>query len=193
MTDTTSILDLPVDPSGGGNNVSLIAQESMQSINNNPSSSYTLDQSTISQIVNGLQQASSTGVTQLPSRDIPQNISNIVQDPYIQPNYIPTPTNKSDYITEYESNEEIINNYNKHNKNNNHLDELYNEIQAPLLLAIIYFLFQLPIFRKSLFNYIPFLFSKDGNYNIKGYVFTSALFGIVFYLLNKIIFHFSTF
>lgn len=199
MTDTTSILDLPMDPTGGGNNIALSAQEAnvpssnFNSSNPNPPSSYTLDQSTISQIVNGLQQASSTGITQLPSRDIPQNTSTIVQDPHVQPNYVPQPVHKSDYITEYETNEDIIHNYNKSHQNNNRLDEMYNEIQAPLLLAIIYFLFQLPIFRKTLFSYIPFLFSKDSNYNINGFIFTSCLFGIVFYLLNKVIFHFSTF
>lgn len=193
MTDTTSIVDLPVDPSGGGNaNIAISANEN---INNSsmPNSSLTLDQSTISQIVNGLQQASSSGFTQLPSRDISQNTNHIVQDPNVQPNYIPQPVNKSDYIKEYESNDKIVNNYNKSYENNNRLEDVYSEIQAPLLLAIIYFLFQLPIFRKSLFHYIPFLFSKDGNYNINGYIFTSISFGTVFYLLNKIIFHYPTF
>lgn len=193
MTDTTSIVDLPLDPSGGGN--SNIAISANENINNSsiPNSSLTLDQSTISQIVNGLQQASSSGITQLPSRDISQNTNHLVQDPNVQPNYIPQPINKSDYIKEYESNEKIVNNYNKSYENNNRLEDVYSEIQAPLLLSIIYFLFQLPIFRKSLFHYIPFLFSKDGNYNINGYIFTSITFGAVFYLLNKLIFHYPTF
>jgi hypothetical protein len=193
MTDTTSIVDLPMDPSGGGNsNIAISANENVNT-SSAPNTSLTLDQSTISQIVSGLQQASSSGYTQLPSRDIPQNTNHIVQDPNVQPNYIPQPVNKSDYIKEYETNEQIVNNYNKSYENNNRLDEVYSEIQAPLLLSIIYFLFQLPIFRKTLFHYIPFLFSKDGNYNINGYLFTSAIFGLVFYLLNKVIFHYSTF
>lgn len=196
MTDTTSILDLPTDPAGGGNNISLSIQEnnnSPQSNNNISQNSFSLDQTTINQIVSGLQQASTTGITQLPSRDIPQNTSNISQDPQIQPNYIPPPVNKSDYIKEYESNEDIINNYNKSHKNSNSLDETYNEIQIPLLLAVLYFLFQLPIFKKSLFYYLPMIFSKDGNYNINGFIFTSCLFGLLFYILNKIIFHFNVF
>ena len=193
MTDTTSIVDLPMDPSGGGNsNIAISANENVNT-SSAPNTSLTLDQSTISQIVSGLQQASSSGYTQLPSRDIPQNTNHIVQDPNVQPNFIPQPVNKSDYIKEYETNEQIVNNYNKSYENNNRLDEVYSEIQAPLLLSIIYFLFQLPIFRKTLFHYIPFLFSKDGNYNINGYLFTSAIFGLVFYLLNKVIFHYSTF
>jgi hypothetical protein len=195
MTDTTSILDLPMDPTGGGSNITLAAQENnIVSLNaQQQSNSFSLDQTTINQIVNGLQQASSTGATQLPSRDIPQNTSSISQDPQIQANYIPQTQNKSDYIKDYETNEDIINNYNKSYKNNNSLDEMYNEIQVPLLLALLYFLFQLPIFKKTLYYYLPIIFSKDGNYNINGFIFTSCLFGFLFYILNKIIFHFNVF
>ena len=85
----------------------------------------------------------------------------------------------------------IINNYSV--ENNNRLDDLYNEIQVPILLAVLYFLFQLPVFRKYLFSYFPVLFSKDGNLNINGYLFMSSLFGILYYLLNKINTHFGKF
>lgn len=191
MTDTTSFNDLPVDPAGGGNNIALSAQEPANSIpnnNNNSNPSFTLDQTTISQIINGLAQASTTGVTQLPSRDISQQTAAHVQDPYIQPNYVPQPMQKSDYINDYETNEDIINNYKKSNQGYNRLDDIYNEIQVPILVAIIYFLFQLPVFRKTLFHYLPFLFSTDGNYNLKGFLFTSSIFGLLYYLLNKNIF-----
>jgi hypothetical protein len=130
---------------------------------NNPiqNNTLSLDQTTISQIVNGLQQASVTGATLLPSRDIPRNTDRITQDPNVQPNYIPPPNIiKEDYITNYENNEDMINNYNKNAQYNNSLDEMYNEIQTPLLLAILYFLFQLPFFRKYLFTYLPVLFSQ---------------------------------
>jgi len=195
MTDTTSILDLPMDPAGGGSNISLTVKEnsSSQQSQIQQQNSFSLDQTTINQIVSGLQQASTTGVTQLPSRDIPQTTSSVVQDPQIQPNYIPQPVNKSDYIKDYESNEDIIHNYNKSNQNNNSLDEMYNEIQIPLLLSVLYFLFQLPIFKKTLFHYLPVIFSKDGNYNINGFIFTSCLFGLLYYILHKIIFHFNVF
>ena len=197
MSDTTSILDLPTDPTGGGNvsnNINIVATEpSNSSSHNNP---MTLDQTTISQIVNGLQQASSSGATLLPSRDIPKNTDRITQDPNIQPNYIPPlPQHsvKEDYITNYESNEEMINSYNRNSDRNSSLDEMYNEIQMPLLLAVLYFLFQLPVFRKYLFTYLPILFSSDGNLNINGFLFNSILFGLIFYMLNKITTHFGTF
>jgi hypothetical protein len=199
MNDTTSILDLPTDPVNGGsvsnNNIVLQSSEINTQTNNQNSnaSSFSLDQTTINQIVSGLQQASATGATQLPSRDIPMTTNNLTQDPNIQPNYIPQPQITQDYIKNEETTDDIINKYNRSLNNSNSLDDMYNEIQEPLLIAILYFLFQLPFFRKNLFNYLPMLFNKDGNYNIQGFMFTSILFGMIFYLLNKITTHFGTF
>ena len=200
--NTTSILDLPTDPTGGGSiggNISLSANEKNTIIasgggNDTNTPSLSLDQTTINQIVNGLQQASSSGLTQLQSRDIPRNIENIVQDPQIQPNYIPQISKENqDYIKDYEENEDIISNYNKRTEQGNNLDQLYDEIQIPLLICVLYFLFQLPIFKRYLNKYFPILFFKDGNINIYGYLFTSALFGLFYYLLSKVMVHFSKF
>jgi len=195
MSDTTNILDLPTDPAGGGNvsnNISITANEIKQPAPQN-NTGISLDQTTISQIVNGLQQASATGSTQLPSRDIPMNTNGITTDPYVQPNYVPEILKQQDYIKNYETNEDMINNYNRNAQNVNSLDEMYNEIQTPLLLSVLYFLFQMPFFRKNLYTYFPILFSTDGNLNINGFLFTSILFGLIFYMLNKITTHFGKF
>jgi hypothetical protein len=199
---TTRILDLPTNPANGGNisnNISMSANETntvvQQHNMNTNTNSVSLDQTTIDQIVNGLQQASVTGATQLPSRDIPMNTSSLTHDVNITPNFIPPVPiqNRDDYIQNYQESSEIINDYNYIVENNNRLDDLYNEIQVPILLAVLYFLFQLPVFRKYLFSYFPVLFSKDGNLNINGYLFMSSLFGILYYLLNKINTHFGKF
>jgi hypothetical protein len=212
MSDSTSILDLPTDPVGGGsisNNISIKASENMMPPNSNQGvnqvigqsananqniNGISLDQSTISQIVNSLQQASLSGATQLPSRDIPINTTALSNDPQIQPNYVPPPPeNVEDYITNYEQTSDMINNYNKNSNRQNSLDEMYNEIQTPLLLSVLYFLFQLPFFRRFLYTYLPVLFSKDGNLNLNGFIFTSVLFGLLFYILSKVTNHFNTF
>jgi hypothetical protein len=198
MSDsTTNILDLPTDPIGGGNisnNISLSASESPSQQSNSQKAGLSLDQNTISQIVNSLQQASVSGITQLPSRDIPFNPISHINDPQIQPNYVPPPPQHNmDYIKDYESSDDIINSYNSNKYRQNSLDEMYNEIQIPLLLAVLYFLFQLPYFRKFLFSYFPILFSNDGNLNINGFLFMSVLFGLLFYILNKITNHFNAF
>jgi hypothetical protein len=184
--NTTSIHDLPTDPVAGG---SIAGHNISMSINetNNNSRSLSLDQTTISQIVNGLQQASIAGATMLPSRDIPQTTHAIASDPQIQANYVPPADSNDYYINDDYDNEEAIHNYNRTNDVKNSLDSIYDEIQTPLLLAILYFLFQLPIIRKTLCKYIPLLCNNDGNYNINGLVFTSVIFALIFFAANKTI------
>ena len=202
--NTTSINDLPTDPSAGGSiggNVNLVIndkqpmsyQAPVTQISSPPSQvgggSVSLDQSTISQIVNGLQQASLAGATTLPSRDIPLHTEQLTQDAQVQPNYVPPPQMR-DYINE---SDDDINNYYRKEKMENSLDSVYDELQAPLLLAVLFFLFQLPFFKKAIFKYLPFLCHSDGNYNFNGLIFVCGLFGFIYYLLLKIVSHFSKF
>ena len=103
MNESTSILDLPTDPVGGGsvsNNISINASEQISQVQ---SPNLSLDQTTINQIVSGIQQASISGATLLPSRDIPMITTNLSTDPQVQPNYVPLPPKNSiDYIKDYE-------------------------------------------------------------------------------------------
>ena len=198
MSSTTNIFDLPVDPAGGGGgggpvqNMSLNANEvrsaqqqpPIPNLNTGPPP---LDQNTINHIVSGIQQASSSGATQLPSRDMPTSTNHIAQDVQVQANYVPPPPPQhSDYIQQYEENNDIVDDYYDKQKRNASLDSMYDELQTPLLLGVLFFLFQLPFFKKYLFAYMPMLFLNDGNYNIYGFVFMSALFAFVYYLLGKI-------
>lgn len=191
MSYTTSITELPTDPTGGGSvegNVGLIANETNRVENN---INTTLEQSTINQIISGLQQASVTGATTLPSRDIPNTTSQITQDPYVQPNYIPSETNNK-YIHEMDTTEDMIKEYNKVSDKEDSLDRLYNQIQIPLLLAILYFIFQLPVFKNTLFKYLPILFNNDGNINLTGLITISIMFGSVYFVLSKTMLTLST-
>ena len=193
--NTTSINDLPTDPMGSNaNNISVTASEQISNTNSNSNSNsntLALDQSTISQIVNGLQQASVAGATMLPSRDIPQNTQSHTQDTYIKPNFIPPPNN-TDYINDSDPSE-YINSYQNDTHVKNSLDTIYDELQTPLLISILYFLFQLPIMKKTLFKYIPLLCNGDGNYNLYGLLFTSISFGLLFISLSKTMKQFNTF
>jgi len=194
--NTTSINDLPTDPANGGSingNISLVTNETslpqLQQQSLTGGGPVSLDQSTISQIVNGLQQASLAGATSLPSRDLPLNTEQLTRDAHVQPNYIPPPENMN-YIVETD---EDINNYYKEERLNNSLDNIYDELQTPLLLAILYFLFQLPFFKKNVYKYLPFFCHSDGNYNINGLIFTCTLFGLIYYSLSKTVKNFSKF
>jgi hypothetical protein len=201
MSNTTNITELPIDPmcgvGGVGNtNVPPLHQPdkepSFVKNSNDVGGNVSLDQFTINQIVSGLQQATTSGITMLKSRDIPTTTENISIDPQIQVNHIPTPThNQTDYISNNVQTSDIINSYNNSQQNRDKLDDLYNELQMPVLLCVLYFLFQLPILRKYLYSYFPVLFSSDGNYNINGFLFTSILFALLFYMLNKIMNHFK--
>jgi len=198
--NTTSINDLPTDPANGGSiggNVSLVTSE-LGATNNtvilpqqqqNVGGGLALDQSTISQIVNCLQQASIAGATQLPSRDIPINTDVLTNDTQVQPNYVPPPRERN-YIIE---SDEDINSYYQKEKMENSLDSIYDELQGPILLGVLYFLFQLPFLKKLLFKYFPFCCHKDGNYNINGLILTCGLFGFIYYSLSKTVKHFSKF
>jgi len=194
MSVSTSILDLPTDPVVSGNNGNITLNTTEQIMPNTQTSpNLSLDQTTINQIVSGIQQASLNGLTQIHSRDMPMSTANITTDPQTQPNYVPPKQHNEDYIDSNERNIDIINSYNSGYNRRNTLDNIYDEIQLPLLLAVLYFFFQLPFFKKFLLSYFPVLFSNDGNYNIKGFGFTSVLFALLFYFFNKIISYFGTF
>jgi hypothetical protein len=193
MNEGTSIDDLPKGPSI--QQQMPVQQVALPLQPNDPQGQggIALDQTTISQIVSGIQQASVAGATLLPSRDIPMNPTGITHDAGSQPNYIPPPSSTNYIPSPSQTNQEIIDQYEKRERDSNKMDDIYNEIQTPILLALLYFIFQLPIVRKYLLQYLPFLFSTDGNINFNGYVFTSALYGTTYYFLNKLIFQFNRF
>ncbi len=184
MANTTNINELPLNPVGGGENEIKMVVTDIQQQQQQPSAPMALDQSTINQIVSGLQSASVTGLTQLPSRDIPRSTEHITQDPAVQQNYIP-PQSHNDYIKESMNSDEMIRQHEKNSRNEKESEKLYDELQIPVLLAVLYFLFQLPILRKILLQYLPILFSSDGNININGLGFMSIAFGLSYYFLNK--------
>ena len=156
-----------------------------------PAQINSMNQQNINQFVSGLQQASAAGLTALPSRDIPQTQSHLTQDQQMQPNYVPQEQYNTDYITEHQTNEDIIRKYNSKEQHATNLDDFYSNIQTPVLIAILYFLFQLPVVRKNVFKFLPSLFSKDGNPNLSGYVVNSAIFAALYFSLTKGIKYFS--
>lgn len=191
MDNSTNINDLPLDPIGcNDNNIGMsISNNNIE--NKQPTQSGdTLDGSTISQLVNGIQKISNTGVTTLPSRDIPKDTQELTNDAQIQANFIPPPPTNDYYIDDENDNAALK--YSK-NENNNNIDKIYDEFQLPLLLSVLYFIFQLPFVRRMMFKYIPILFTNDGNYNLYGLFFTSSLFSFIYYLLAKSINYFNTF
>lgn len=142
-------------------------------------------QANYNELINQLQQASSQGATGLPTRDIPINPNQIANDVEVKPNYVPPPPSHEDYINNMQTPEHLIQENNNAQKQIDNLDAFYGEFQLPILIAILYFLFQLPIFKKNVKKILPSLFGSDGNPNLYGYFFNSTLFASIFYLILK--------
>ena len=147
-----------------------------------PNAPTELSQQSIQQIDAGLQQAQ--GSTGLPSRDLPTNNAHITQDEQIQPNYVPKPEN-TNYIENDQEFESLIQQSKNKKVEQDRLDVLYDELQTPIIVMILFFFSQLPIFQKTLAKNLPSLFTRDGNPSFSGYLFKTVVFGIVFYGITK--------
>ena len=91
----------------------------------------------------------------LPSRDIPISLEQITRDTEARPNYVPKPKlDKSNYIQDEETMETLIRHKKQQHKNK--MDNFYDEIQTPLLIMIMFFIFQLPVFKKSMITNFRF-------------------------------------
>tara|TARA_B110000483_G_scaffold68665_1_gene85760 strand:+ start:11204 stop:11806 length:603 start_codon:yes stop_codon:yes gene_type:complete len=191
---TTNLTDLPVSSvSGPEQNVEIkvteqntVVPNSINKIEQQQTTQQTTQQKDtidFNSIITGIQNAAANGSLELPSRDIPQTQSHLTNDTQIAPNYIPN--DKNDYIeSSYNQNEVINQNVRKENKNTT-IDNLYDDIHIPIILAVIYFVFQLPVIKKNTFKYIPSLFSNDGNYNFMGFVVTSVAFASTYQIIIK--------
>ena len=69
--------------------------------------------------------------------------------------------------------------------NYNRLENVYNEIQTPVLIMLLYFLFQLPIVNSMVFKIFPRLFHKDGNLTMSGLLLKTSLYGLLYYGIMK--------
>jgi len=118
-------------------------------------------------------------VTQaLPERDIPRETIQHTVDPQAtvqympprQPDYIPpapSPQSKMDY------------------------SKIMEQMRLPVLLSLLYFIFQMDSFQSLLRRLVPSLFSDAGNISSKGLLVKSGLFGAAFYLLTQVLEHLS--
>tara|TARA_B100000989_G_C19482936_1_gene446022 strand:+ start:636 stop:1217 length:582 start_codon:yes stop_codon:yes gene_type:complete len=137
----------------------------------------------LSSVVSGIQKAAAAGVTNIPSRDIPTNTSTIQIDEQIKPNYIVEPKKNEDYIKNYEV--EQVKSYTKTEKYN--LDYIIEQIYLPVIVGLLFCLFQIPYIKRIMQCNLAFLYKNDGNLNVSGYLITSSLFGTLYYVILKIL------
>jgi len=154
----------------------------------------------IDHFLSSMQGAIASGATQLPSRDIPTEQYPPPQlDPEVQVNYADNTllNDSSGLVAGGRATSSMRQQYIDHDDdddtdkptstNSFHLEELYNTLQIPIILAVLFFLFQLPVIKKYEFNYAPFAFTGDGNWNVSGIVLNSIAFSAIYYVLQKIL------
>tara|TARA_Y100001970_G_C14255267_1_gene874853 strand:+ start:6384 stop:7019 length:636 start_codon:yes stop_codon:yes gene_type:complete len=209
MADTTNLNDLPSNPSMGNANTNVVMTtnemvqqqpiqqtESQQVPQQVPQQQQmapmnALDnQKMMNQVVSGIQQASAAGVTQLASRDIPMETQNLTQDQEIKPNYLPHQDTK-DYVFNSQMEDSILQNSQAKQNKQDSLEVMYEEMQIPIMIGLLYFVLQLPAVKKYFYQFFPSLYAEDGNPSLGGYVIHSVLFASLFYIMLKVIKHFS--
>ena len=170
MSDSTSIASLPAPVSNepkqvqqlNQNNIKMEVKEQIQQhvskqpqAQNNanvPIAPQQVDPNGMNKVISGIQQAQMQGMTQLPSRDIPMNTHQLTQDKQIQPNYVPD-KEKKDYIEEEDTYESLLQKKKEKMEQDDRLDMLYNEMQMPLLIMVLFFIFQMPFTKKKLLHF----------------------------------------
>ena len=196
---TTNISDLPVD--NNTQNIKLSTQELTYNPNNvtaPPNDTVQggdirhpepVSNNTMTEVMAGLQEAGKSGATQLPSRDIPMDPMVIAQDEQAKTNYIPPA--QPDYIGEYDNAQDILQQSHDLQKKQDKLDYWYEQLQIPILISLMYFIFQLPAINTILFKLVPKIFNTDGNLNFGGLLSKSVSFGFVYYFITKFMKHIS--
>lgn len=124
----------------------------------------------------------------LSHRNVQMDTASYYHDEEIQPNYIPKPKLNNNYLKDYENEDEKIRIHEQSKNRTRMVDTLFTEMQTPLLIGILYFIFQMPFINNTIFKYFTFLkiYNDDGNINFNGLFLKSTLFGLFFYSVMKL-------
>jgi len=205
MSDTTSIDDLPLSsqtPSSGyanaiggsgGSGAPLIYSPNIDGVNTSQ-----VPGNIMNEVMQGVQRASANGMTMIPTRDIPMNPNAFTHDEQSRPNYVPQPqqqqphggggggSGSSDYIKDHTSMENIVRANARQSNQIDTIEAIYYDLQMPILIGVLYFIFQMPVFRAQLLHFLPSLFGEDGNFKIMGLTATSVMFAGTFFAITLI-------
>lgn len=118
-----------------------------------------------------------------------QEMSDHMMDEQIIANHIPKPKLTTDYLRDYE--DKFTKMSAEHQKTKHQellITSIYDELQIPILIGLMFFLFQMPILNSLMYKYLAFmkLYSEDGNLNLYGLVLKSTLFGLFYFLFIRV-------
>lgn len=196
---TTSLDSLPMG--GGGGNVTMqmteksdnkivgdptrALQEQRDAEIRPPATQQKPDEMDVNEFVKGLQSASASGHTKLRSRDVPIDETRIQQDLQTTANFVPAADHPSDYITEHQTSDAIVREQANKQRRQDSFDDIYSELSLPILIGLLYFVYQLPAVRKMFIDSMPFCYAKSGNLNLTGFLVNSLIFGAIVYAARK--------
>lgn len=172
-------MNIHPNPYGNNNNNNPSQTSNFSQLNENNANTISQEQKTL---------LDNMPYNRLPSRDIKLDISQYSNDEQIQNNYIPRNNNTHDYIREHENiTEKKIDKHNQDNHKKRLIDTLFTEIQTPLLIALLFFIFQMPFINHFFNKNLSFLnlYNQDGNINFNGLLLKSSFFGLFYYLTIK--------
>tara|TARA_A200000113_G_scaffold220252_1_gene230138 strand:+ start:3064 stop:3714 length:651 start_codon:yes stop_codon:yes gene_type:complete len=205
--DTTDLSALPIDPSVGGggpqnmkipNPAQALAQQrqampqqqqmqmqmqpQQQQMQMPPQQPHQPQQD-MNAMINSLQDAAAAGVTNLPARDIPMQTVHHAVDPQTRVEHVPQ---HEDYIESHNDRQrQAVDAISRRINKEETVEVINNELQGPLIMAALFFIFQLPFLRKGIMRFLPSMLNDDGHYNIYGYVVVSILFAGAYYGIDK--------
>jgi hypothetical protein len=136
-------------------------------------------------LVSNIQQASANGGTGLPSRDIPQNTTHLAIDHQVQQNNVVN--DSSDYLKHMPNLDSTLENRVRVKNIRDNKKYILEEIQIPLLVSLLFIIFQMPVSKQFFKKNFKFLYNNENNYTLKGYIFMSVIFGAAYYIGIKLL------
>jgi hypothetical protein len=114
------------------------------------------------------------------NRGVPQDTAAYQHDEQVIANHIPMPKLTTDYLREYEEKLKSLSaEHQKAKHQESLLTSVYDEMQIPILIGVMFFMFQMPFVNSAMFKYL--IYNEDGNLNLYGMVFKSIIFGLLYF------------
>ena len=118
-----------------------------------------------------------------------QEYADHMMDEQIVANHIPKPKLTTDYLRDYEDKlTKLSAEHQKAKHQESLITSVYDEMQIPILIGLMFFMFQMPIVNSLMYKYLSFmkLYNEDGNLNLYGLIFKSTLFGLFYFAFIRI-------
>lgn len=146
-----------------------------------------VSQNEMGNLFNSLNQlnAMPSNVAGIPTHHL--NSGDHFMDPSVQINYREPPSREAMIRQYYGNGMEQGNETGNLQQRKSLYQTIFDELKIPLLICCLFFIFQMPFYRQNLHKHFQFLFQSDGNMNLYGYLSSSILFSIGYYILNKVV------